>query len=168
MANDRSKDRLEHLRETPLYKVNESGIDWHNEPNRRDVADQMTWLGWTSHDTPIRKAFEFFNLDPADPHHWRVLIEYLAMSFFPNPKKNGKKSLKTTIADTELLKRANAIRDKIFRDDPERCLRDSELLGLVVKAYPKDYSRGQIPNLRKRLHAARKAEGYFLEGYLSK
>jgi hypothetical protein len=167
MANDRSKDRLEHLRETPLYKVSESGIDWYNEPNRKDVADQMTWLGWTSHDAAIRKAFEFFNLDPADPRHWRVLIEYLAMSFFPNPKKDGKQSLKTTVANTELLKRANDIRDRIFCDEKRR-VRDSELLGLVVKAYPKDYSRGQIPNLRKRLNAARKAEGYFLEGYLSK
>jgi hypothetical protein len=167
MANDRSMERLERLKETPLYKVGDSGIDWFNEPIRSEVADQMTWLGWTKHDAPIRKAFEFFGLDPADPRHWRVLIEYLAMSFFPNAKKDGKNSLKTTIANTELLKRANDIRDRIFRDERRR-LRDSELLKLVVKAYPKDYSKGKIPNLRKRLNVARKAEGYFLEGYLRK
>jgi hypothetical protein len=30
----------------------------------------------------------------------------------------------------------------------------------VIKTYPKDYSLGQISNLRKKLNAARKAEGY--------
>ena len=91
MANDRSMERLERLKKTPLYKVGDSGIEWHKEPNRPAIANQMTWLGLTNHDAPIRKAFAFFGLDPADPRHWRILITYLAFGFFPNPKKGGKK-----------------------------------------------------------------------------
>jgi hypothetical protein len=161
MANDRSVERLERLKETPLYKVSDSEIDWYKEFNRARVADQMTWLGWTSHDAPIRRAFKYFDLDQADPRHWRILITYLAMGFFPNPKKDGKRSLKTHLANAELLKRANEVRDKIFSRDGRR-LSDTEMLRIVIKAYPRNYSEGQISNLRKKLNAARKAEGYFL------
>ena len=61
MANDRSMERLERLKETPLYKVSDSGIDWHKMPDRPAIANQMAWLGWSNHDKPIRKAFKFFN-----------------------------------------------------------------------------------------------------------
>jgi hypothetical protein len=165
MANDRSMERLERLRETPLYKVTAWQLDWHNAAHRPELANQMTWLGFTDHDAPIRKAFQFFDLDERDPHHWRILITNLAMGFFPNPKKDGKKSLKTFLANAKLLKRANEILDRIFSDEGRgrAHVPDTELLHLVVKAYPKDYSKGQIPNLRKKLNAARKAEGYFLK-----
>jgi hypothetical protein len=159
MANDRSMERLERLRETPLYKVSESGINWYAEPTRAEIANQMTWLGLTDHDAPIRKAFKFFSLDEADPRHWRILTTYLAMGFFPNPKKDGKPSLKTHLANDALLKRVNAIRNS----EEGRGLRDTDILKLIVKAHPKDYPRAKLANLRKRLKAARKAAGYFLK-----
>jgi hypothetical protein len=34
------------------------------------------------HDAPIRKAFAEFGLDPEVPHHWRILLGYLAEAHF--------------------------------------------------------------------------------------
>lgn len=155
MANDRSMERLERLRETPLYKVSPSGIDWNKSPDRPKIANAHTLLGWTKHDAPIRKAFQFFGLDESDPRHWRVLITYLAMGFFPNPKKDGKKNLKTFLADAELLKRVNQKRDDIFERDKRRAT-DTELLKAIIKEHSADYDIGELKNLRKKLNAARK------------
>jgi hypothetical protein len=163
MANDRSMERLERLRETPLFKVTAWELDWHNAAHRPQVANRMTWLGFTDHDAPIRKAFKFFNLDERDPRHWRILITYLAMGFFPNPKKGGKNSLKTILANDELLKRANYVLDTVFKKRARASVSDTELLKEVVKAHPRDYSKDQISNLRKKLNAAREAAGYFLK-----
>ena len=53
----------------------------------------------------VRKAFETFKLDPADPFHWRLLIDRLAyMQFGERPKKKRDDPKKWTATKTEALR----------------------------------------------------------------
>jgi hypothetical protein len=53
----------------------------------------------------VRKAFETFKLDPADPFHWRLLIDRLAyIQFGERPKKARKDPKKWTSSRKALLR----------------------------------------------------------------
>jgi hypothetical protein len=144
MAKNRSAERLKRLQKTPLYKVTAWQIDWYKDPQRPGVANQMTLLGWTDHDAPIRKAFKFFDLDERDPRHWRILTTYLAFVVFPNPKKGTR--FETLQRNAELLAHS--------REFP-KAKNDTEIIKSLKAKYRRIYTESPA-NLRKRLKAARK------------
>jgi hypothetical protein len=150
MSHNRTTERLRRLKKTPVYNVTAWQLNWHNEPKRRDVANQMTWLGWTDHDAPIRKAFEFFGLDERDPRHWRILTTYLAFVMFPNPKSGTR--LETIQQNAELL--AHSL-------EFPKAKTDTEIIKALKSKYRSIYGGKNEANLRKRLKAARRRAGHF-------
>jgi hypothetical protein len=146
MAENRSTERLKRLQKTPLYKVSAWQLDWFKDPQRPAIANQMTLLGWTDHDDPIRKAFRFFDLDERDPRHWRILTTYLAFVIFPNPKTGTR--LRTLLENAELLARS--------REFPN-AKNDTEIIKSLKSKYRRIYTQSPA-NLRKRLKAARREE----------
>lgn len=154
MAKNRPAERLRQLRKAPLYKVSESGIDWYNHPQRADIANRLSWIGYSPHDKPIHEAMNFFGLQPQDPRHVRICLTYLAMAFFPNAKSGTRGA--TLEGNALLLKRSREVRN---------ARNDTEILKALVKKYPeykpKPGGKSTIPALRKRLNAARLEEARF-------
>lgn len=107
----------------------------------------MTWLEYSHRDVALRRAFDFFGLDPSHPGHWRLLIMNLSFVLFPDPR-SGTRS-ETIQKDALLLARS--------REFPN-AKSETEMLDKLVQKYRRDYTRKQIPNLRKRLKIARRNE----------
>lgn len=157
------RERLKALRAKPLYKIGKSGIDWFSNPQRSAVANKMLWLGYAHHDMPIYRAFDFFpELDRSDPRHWRVLVTYLSMALFPNPKKGARTD--TISENAKLLVRCDELPEKYKSND-------TAMLKEVMKLYYKDYNpersvqtsstyKSKMRNLRRCLAAAREHREY--------
>lgn len=149
MAKNRSTERLRRLKKTPLYILRDSGAkrDWYRDPERPDIANRMSWLEYSHRDMALRRAFDFFDLDPSHPGHWRLLIMNLAFVLFPDPRSGTRTD--TIQKDALLLARS--------REFPNT-KSETEMFEKLVQKYRRDYTKKQIPNLRKRLKVARRNE----------
>lgn len=146
MPENAALRRLKQLQKSPLYVVGESGVDWYRYAERAKIANNLLWLRFNQQDRPVKAAFDFFGLNHSDPRHWRILILYLSLALFPNPRAGSRE--KTMLKNAELLARS--------RNFPG-VTSDSELARLLKRKYRNDY-KGDEHNLRKRLRIAREQE----------
>jgi phosphoglycolate phosphatase-like HAD superfamily hydrolase len=66
---------------------------WSDIGERSRVANQALTLSDVMNalldDGPVRRAFKAFGLDPADPRHWRTLIDAFARAHFPDVRRGA-------------------------------------------------------------------------------
>jgi hypothetical protein len=61
----------------------------YSDNQRREIGANLA-LTLTDHarDAPLRLAFEAFQLDPSNPHDWRILLDDLSRVLFERPASN--------------------------------------------------------------------------------
>ena len=64
-------------------------IDWNDPARRAAGAVQALLLTSGDSDELLRKAFDAFGLDPANPFNWRALLWAFAHAHFAPPRKKG-------------------------------------------------------------------------------
>jgi hypothetical protein len=84
------------------------GAEWENQSHRRVVANHVLQIhervnALLPDDGPIQKAFDAFALNPANPRHWRTLLEVFAdLHFGRQLKTAGRKPKWTTARKSKL------------------------------------------------------------------
>ncbi|WP_213773435.1 hypothetical protein [Bradyrhizobium sp. dw_78] len=172
---DDPRKRLKKMRKWPLYKITpiekgdpdawyKGGGDVNGKKSsdgglrRAKIANKMTWLGWNKYDYPVRKAFNFFELDETNPYHWRILITYLAYGFFNLEDESGPR-LKTMIENSKLLEDSLKIQNAKRATGIIKNLSDTEIIAILKKG-PSVYSEYNDAALRKKLKEARVQAGW--------
>jgi hypothetical protein len=177
------RERLKRMRKSPLYKItpikNSDPAAWYKDEDggtgkklsdgglrRAKIANKMTWLGWNKYDYPVRKAFNFFELDETNPYHWRILITYLSYGFFNLEDESGPR-LKTMIENSKLLADSLKIQNAWSQLSPAekrdtkfiKNLSDTEIIAALKKG-SSVYSKYNDAALRKKLKDARLQAGW--------
>jgi hypothetical protein len=80
----RLREAVERVRGSHAIRklVRQPTTDWSDVRTREVRANAALILTDLPVDVPIRKAFQQFDLDPADPFSWRLLLMHLSAIFF--------------------------------------------------------------------------------------
>jgi hypothetical protein len=129
--------------------------DWTNRTVRAAHASAALTLRDVPSDEPLRKAFEAFGLDPADPWNWRLLLYHVVRTHGrlasrrpgPEPKRDWRL----------LLMHARQIDPsaQLSNTDPRGTLSDAELAKALQKKFPDVYKGKKQATVQKYLRLAR-------------
>lgn len=83
-AAERLRQEIERVRDPhQLHNlIQRTEPDWTDKRVRGAYADAVLTLDGEPNRSPLRKAFQKFDLDPADPFNWRRLLASLSAIFF--------------------------------------------------------------------------------------
>ena len=81
---ERLRQEIERVRDPHHLRnlIRQPKPDWTDERTRAPYANAILTLDGEPGHSPLRKAFQQFDLDSADPFNWRRLLESLAAIFF--------------------------------------------------------------------------------------
>jgi hypothetical protein len=91
-AAARLRQEIERVRFSSQFRklIRGPDLDWSDARVRGDYANAVLTLDGEPGHSPLRKAFQKFDLDPIDPHNWRLLLRGMATIFFdragPRPR----------------------------------------------------------------------------------
>jgi hypothetical protein len=86
-AQERLRQAIEQARGPHLRDLLPK-TDYSDNRAREIGANIALTLTNHAHDAPLRLAFEAFQLDPSDPHNWRILLNDLSGVLFERPAGN--------------------------------------------------------------------------------
>jgi hypothetical protein len=87
-AAERLRQEIKRVRDPHHLRnlIRRTKPDWTDEPTRGAYANAVLTLDGEPSHSPLRNAFQQFDLDPADPFNWRRLLASLAaIVFVPAP-----------------------------------------------------------------------------------
>lgn len=122
---------------------------WSDEAHRAAAANEATKLSSRIDTDVLKSAFDRFELDHNNPHHWRMLLDALARAHFQKGKE-GRPPKWTEARLGKLRQHVMAVLLTI-RHLNASMLNSETIAGFIKTALPNEYADTTVEQIRRQV-----------------